>query len=98
MCENARRKRRFPIKSTLLLAAVLAFFLITIKEQFARSNRENIAWAHIARRCPPPPPPWRHVVVSAECEAAERRYAAIKKAHGASPLWTLTALRGADGL
>ena len=97
MREPARRK--FSIKSTLLLAAVLAFCLITIKEQFVRSNRENIAWAKIARHCPPPPPPWRgHVVVSAECEAAERRYAAVKKAHGASRVWTLTALRGADGL
>lgn len=99
MREHARRARRFPIKSTLLLGAVLGFCLLTIKEQFARADRERIALAKIARHCHPLPP-WLegHVVVSAECEAAEKRYAAVKKAHGASRLWTLTALRGADGL
>ena len=49
MREPARRK--FPIKSTLLLAAVLAFCWITLRESNERIKREDAQVAEIARRC-----------------------------------------------
>lgn len=50
MCENTRRKRRFPIKSLLFLAA-LAFCWITLRESDERIKREDAQVAEIVRRC-----------------------------------------------